>query len=245
MNPLVLGSNKHVLTVKGAIHVVLGVRGDGLEPEPVQPDAGVEPGGCAKPGRWSVGPGTKIINLVIHDTGEGMDPTSLATDSEYYGNIIYYNGWKGAGPRARDGSMRRTARAARSSSSTTSCSTSSVVTAFTLMVPRRRPSRIRPSRRTWRSATPSRSGGAGGIQIGGSQLVGNYSWEAGAVVGYYFQAYDPVLARNNYLVKRSADTFRLRRYRRRADRFHVYWGHHRRLSRRILGVGIIRTIRIT
>ena len=42
-------------------------------------------------GVW--GPGTKIINLVIHDTGQGLAPTSVATNSEYYGNIIYYNGW--------------------------------------------------------------------------------------------------------------------------------------------------------
>ena len=50
-------------------------------------------------------------------------------------------------------------------------------------------------------------GGSGGFKITGSQLVGNYTWEAGAAVGYYSQDYSPFLARNNYLVSRSADTF--------------------------------------
>jgi hypothetical protein len=39
------------------------------------------------------GPGTKIINMVIHDAGQGIGLWTPATDAEAYGNLIYYNGW--------------------------------------------------------------------------------------------------------------------------------------------------------
>lgn len=37
--------------------------------------------------------GTKIINLVIHDTGQGIGAWQSGQDNEYYGNIVYHNGW--------------------------------------------------------------------------------------------------------------------------------------------------------
>jgi hypothetical protein len=40
------------------------------------------------------GPGTKAINLVIHDNSEGIDCWTPAAGSEVYGNLIYYNGWE-------------------------------------------------------------------------------------------------------------------------------------------------------
>ena len=39
------------------------------------------------------GPGTKIINMVIHDTGQGIGLWTPATNAEAYGNLIFYNGW--------------------------------------------------------------------------------------------------------------------------------------------------------
>ena len=39
------------------------------------------------------GPGTKIINMVIHDTGQGIGVWTPAVDAEVYGNLVYYNGW--------------------------------------------------------------------------------------------------------------------------------------------------------
>ncbi len=39
------------------------------------------------------GPGTKVINMVIHDAGQGIGLWTSATDGEAYGNLIYYNGW--------------------------------------------------------------------------------------------------------------------------------------------------------
>lgn len=40
------------------------------------------------------GPGTKFINLVVHDAGAGIGLWELARDAEAYGNIIFYNGWQ-------------------------------------------------------------------------------------------------------------------------------------------------------
>ena len=37
--------------------------------------------------------GVKLINLVIHDTGQGVGNWSAAPDGEVYGCIIFYNGW--------------------------------------------------------------------------------------------------------------------------------------------------------
>lgn len=39
------------------------------------------------------GTGTKIINLIIHDTGQGIGAWSNGRDNQYYGNIVYNNGW--------------------------------------------------------------------------------------------------------------------------------------------------------
>src|ERR1035437_7619745 len=38
-------------------------------------------------------PGTKIINVIVHDTGQGIESWQGAVNAELYGNIIYYNGW--------------------------------------------------------------------------------------------------------------------------------------------------------
>lgn len=38
-------------------------------------------------------PGTKIINVIMHDTGQGVGFWTTAVDSEVYGNLIYYAGF--------------------------------------------------------------------------------------------------------------------------------------------------------
>jgi hypothetical protein len=43
------------------------------------------------------GPETKLINLVLHDCSQGAGFWIPATNAEMNGNIIYYNGWDGAG----------------------------------------------------------------------------------------------------------------------------------------------------
>jgi hypothetical protein len=39
------------------------------------------------------GQGVKIVNNVIHDDSAGMDSWAQGTDDEFYGNIVFYNGW--------------------------------------------------------------------------------------------------------------------------------------------------------
>jgi len=41
------------------------------------------------------GPGIKCINMVVHDTEEGFSGYNASPDSEYYGNLSYYNGYVG------------------------------------------------------------------------------------------------------------------------------------------------------
>jgi hypothetical protein len=40
--------------------------------------------------------GIKLINLVIHDTRQGVSLWKDAEDAELYGSLIYFNGWRGA-----------------------------------------------------------------------------------------------------------------------------------------------------
>src|SRR5262249_53038353 len=42
-----------------------------------------------------LGRGTKLINVVVHDTVEGVLTTALAPDAEVYGSLFYYNGYDG------------------------------------------------------------------------------------------------------------------------------------------------------
>jgi hypothetical protein len=44
------------------------------------------------------GPNTKLINLVIHDAGDGIGFWTPAVDAEVYGCIVYRNGWQGPEP---------------------------------------------------------------------------------------------------------------------------------------------------
>ncbi len=41
------------------------------------------------------GPGDQFINMVVHDTGEGFSAYNASPSSEFYGNIVYYNGFVG------------------------------------------------------------------------------------------------------------------------------------------------------
>ncbi len=39
-------------------------------------------------------PNVKLINNIVHDEAGGISGWSQAYDNEYYGNIVYYNGWQ-------------------------------------------------------------------------------------------------------------------------------------------------------
>lgn len=61
--------------------------------------------------RWRVrslvmlGTGNKYINLIVHDTGNGLGPFSGCVECECYGNIIFYNGWSHLGVRGHGEGM--------------------------------------------------------------------------------------------------------------------------------------------
>lgn len=40
------------------------------------------------------GKGVRVINCIVHDTRNGITSWQDASDNEFYGNIIYYSGWK-------------------------------------------------------------------------------------------------------------------------------------------------------
>lgn len=46
-------------------------------------------------GVGSYGPNLKFINLIVHDTMQGFSGYNSSPDSEYYGNLSYYNGYVG------------------------------------------------------------------------------------------------------------------------------------------------------
>jgi hypothetical protein len=47
------------------------------------------------PGVVIFGPGTKFINMVVHDTAQGFSFWMPAQGAEIYGSLIYNNGWQG------------------------------------------------------------------------------------------------------------------------------------------------------
>jgi len=58
--------------------------------------AGPWPEDIRRPGAFTVlGKNVKLINNILHDGGNGIEGWAGASDNEYYGNIIYYQGWLG------------------------------------------------------------------------------------------------------------------------------------------------------
>jgi len=82
------------LTVNGAFTWYWGFEVTNLLPARVSTTAGSF-GGLRTWGVLVNGPGTKFINLVVHDADSGFGFWSPAQNAEIYGCIIYYNGWQG------------------------------------------------------------------------------------------------------------------------------------------------------
>src|ERR1041384_1206768 len=57
--------------------------------------AGSSPADIYKTGIAVYGANTKLINLIVHDTMDGIGFWTPAVDAELYGNIIFNNGWTG------------------------------------------------------------------------------------------------------------------------------------------------------
>src|SRR6185369_7828569 len=86
------GGNEVTLIVNGQYAWFWGFEVTNSDPGRTSATGGTDP---ARRGTGTnlLGRGTKLINLAIHDTVEGVLTTALAPDAEVYGNLIYYNGY--------------------------------------------------------------------------------------------------------------------------------------------------------
>jgi hypothetical protein len=84
-----------VLTINGAYAWYMGFEVTNSDTTRTNPNGGSAPALRRAYGIDVYGPGTKLINLVVHDAGEGISMWTPATDAEIYGCLIYYNGWDG------------------------------------------------------------------------------------------------------------------------------------------------------
>jgi hypothetical protein len=85
--------NKAALTINGAYTWYMDLEITNSDPERIISITGSNPPERRGEGIYIVGPGVKIINCIIHDTGQGLSWWKPATESELYGNIVYNNGW--------------------------------------------------------------------------------------------------------------------------------------------------------
>jgi hypothetical protein len=108
VNPAVLGTIAPALAVSnGAYTWFWGFEVMNSNPNRWNPTSGSNPSDARNRGIYMTVPGTKIINCVIHDTGQGIESWQGAVNAELYGNIIYYNGWNAPDRVTDTGSTRR------------------------------------------------------------------------------------------------------------------------------------------
>ncbi len=79
------------LIILGPVHLVLGFRGLQLRPTRYTSDGDCPP--RRGPGTQNSGNGTRMINMIVHDTSQGVLTGEDATDSRIYGTLFYYNGY--------------------------------------------------------------------------------------------------------------------------------------------------------
>ena len=92
-------STDPALTVDGSYTWFWGFEVTNSSPNRTTNNGGNTPPPGRGPGFYLGAPGIKLINLIVHDTSQGLDVWEAATDAEVTGNIIYYNGWDDLGTR--------------------------------------------------------------------------------------------------------------------------------------------------
>jgi hypothetical protein len=86
--------NKTILTVNGAYTWFMDFEITNTETSNRKIETATSnPSGRRGSSVYDYAVGTKLINLVIHDTGQGIGAWQQGRDNEYYGNIVYNNGW--------------------------------------------------------------------------------------------------------------------------------------------------------
>ncbi|HMJ54548.1 MAG TPA: hypothetical protein VK540_20845 [Polyangiaceae bacterium] len=79
----------HVLTINGAYTIFRDFEVTNSHPTRVITNTGSNPADARGEGVGMYGQGVKLINLVIHDTGQGVGNWGAAPDGEVYGSIIF------------------------------------------------------------------------------------------------------------------------------------------------------------
>ncbi len=92
-------STDPAITVDGSYTWFWGFEVTNSSPNRTTNNGGNTPPPGRGPGFYLGAPGVKLINLVVHDTSQGLDVWEAATDAEVTGNIVYYNGWDDLGTR--------------------------------------------------------------------------------------------------------------------------------------------------
>ncbi len=87
------GQNGTTLAINGTDLVIRDLEIKNSDPTRVNANSDSNPPNTRNRGINIYGARTKIINCVIHDTGEGIGQWSNAPDSESYGNLVYWVGW--------------------------------------------------------------------------------------------------------------------------------------------------------
>lgn len=85
--------NLAAFTIKGAYAWYMGLEITNSDTARVITIAGSNPRERRGGGVDVYGPGVKVINFIIYDTGGGFGAWTPAINSEYYGNLIFNNGW--------------------------------------------------------------------------------------------------------------------------------------------------------
>lgn len=89
-------SNDSVVTVNGQYAWFWGLEVINSDTTRTIGEAGSNPVSLTRGiGFYIYGIGTRFINNIVHDTSEGFGFWTPSTNSELYGNIVYYNGWDG------------------------------------------------------------------------------------------------------------------------------------------------------
>lgn len=87
------GTNNYAMMLNGTDLVLRDVEITNSDPHRTLTSTGSNPPDARNQGVGTYGARAKIINCVIHDTGQGIGQWSNAPDSESYGNLVYWVGW--------------------------------------------------------------------------------------------------------------------------------------------------------
>ncbi len=206
VNPLVLGTDQYVLGVDGAYTWYWGFEVMNSNPNRYNPTSGSNPVDGRNRGVSVFRPGTKIINCVIHDTGQGFMFSSSAVDAELYGNLDYYNGW--TAPDRGHGHAIYTQNYAGGSKlikhNVLFDGLSYNLHAYGSATAGFMNSRVEGNV-WWRG--PSLVGGESGFDIGGTSVTGNFSWSVGLGMGYGTTECAGVTVSGNYLTDLGGGAF--------------------------------------